>query len=463
MIFSIVSSLLGILSLSSPCFYPVGFIFLVPFFYFLYTEKRFWKLLAGTFVFRSILLVGTVYYTAEPLNWSTSILLFLGLAFFSWIVNRTFPTSRYARLIGIAILYCLFDIIEAKYSFLPTYLVTVGTVLGASPFVGLAKYGGVMTLELFVLASNTSILMVVLGIWPSIAGGQVRPSAWKRTLSVLVSFTLFFSGAFLLSGYFLRQNASVSSSYGRHLRVTAVSVKDVSPFGMQKFLANVADIPTDLLVLPEELFVKEGNDPYTGEEASMVIKNIHAKAAFVLGTFHIVRDGIHYNEAALFNAGGDILNRYDKNKLIILGEYWPYAWHPSLYDFLKDDPDVKNSAFFRPSNSYTAGGVNLMYLGQRNAGVPFGTLICLEAHYPDMIRTYKNLGAAFIVNPTSNRWISSGADLYGHLVGNLYAIESVQSGLPIVVSSINGFAGVLFPNGERATQWDGATTRDIAY
>lgn len=486
MIPAIISSLLGIAALSSSGLYGLGFVFLVPFFHFLDTERRFRKLLLGTLAFRLILLCGTVYYTVEPLNWITSILLFSCLAVVIRVFDAMFPRSRRVRPIVILISYCLFDIVEAKYSFLPTYLVTAGSVLGSSPFIGLAKYGGVVSLELFVLVSNALFLSAVRSVASSVrrrkaSVGSRRPGTFgfgdavsfvssvaasfdrKKALFPLVGFTAVFLSAFVLSRYFLRQNSDLSASRGHHMSVTAVSVRDTSPYGLQKLSAGVAAVRTDLLVLPEELFVNPGNAPFTPEEASGIIGGLHAKASFIIGTFHLVRDGKNHNTALLFDGNGKIMGRYDKNRLVVLGEYWPYDWHPSIYDFLKDDPEMGNYAIFNPSNSYEAGVPEMMRLEKDGTDVPFGTLICLEAHYPDMIRAYGDLGARFIVNPVSNRWISSGTDLYDRLIGNLYAVESVQSGLPIVVSGVDGFAGVLFPDGTRATVDEGMTTRDMAY
>jgi apolipoprotein N-acyltransferase len=442
----ILSSFLGIVAFLPLNLYFFGFIFLVPFFYFLYTENRFWKLFLGAFVFRAVLGIGTVYYTLEPLLWITTILIFSSLALAIFVLNKIFTKysySSYAKIIYIPLIYVVFDILEAKYSFMPTYIITAGNTLGASPFVGLAKYGGLLSLEFFVILVNVFFLLILLNL-------KFLKENKNKFSIVLIGLCIFFFSTYALSGYFLKQNSKILVSAENHLNITAVALRNnFSLYNLSQLTFDLSKIETDLLVLPEELFVQLGNKPFTPEEASGVIKNLNVKAKYIVGTFHLIRDRGNYDTAILFDNQGGIISQYDKNKLIILGEYWPFAYHPSFYDFFKNDPVMKDYALFNSANSYTAGAPKIMQIENSKENMLFATLICLEAHYPDLVEKYRANGAKFIINPLSNRWVSIGSDHFGYLTGNLYNVESVQSGLPIIVSGINSFAGVFSPNGER--------------
>jgi len=74
----------GVLAIIAFLPFKFSFVFaffcLVPFFIFWEKENGFWRLLLGTFIFRLILLSGTVYYTFEPITWILSLLIFCGLA-----------------------------------------------------------------------------------------------------------------------------------------------------------------------------------------------------------------------------------------------------------------------------------------------------------------------------------------------------------------------------------------------
>lgn len=446
MIFIILSSFLGIAAFLPLNLYFFGFIFLAPSFYFLYKENSFWKLFLGAFVFRAVLGIGTVYYTLEPLLWITTILIFSSLALVIFILNKIFakyPYYSYAKIIYIPLAYFVFDILEAKYSFMPTYIITAGNTLGTSPFVGLAKYGGLLSLEFFVILINVFFFLILLNL-------KFFKENKNKFFLALLGLCVFFFSAYLLSGYFLKQNSKILASAENHLKITAVALREnFSPFILNELMKNLSNIETDLLVLPEELFVKIENNPFSPEEAAEIIKNFNAQAKYIVGTFHLLKDGKNYDTAMLFDRQGEILNQYDKNKLIILGEYWPFVWHPSFYDSFKNDPTGKNYAVFNPANNYTAGIPKIMQIENNQREIPFATLICLEAHYPNLIEKYRENGAKFIINSLSNRWVSIGSDHFSYLTGNLYSIESIQAGLPIIVSGINSFAGVFFPNGTR--------------
>ncbi|MDP2652372.1 MAG: hypothetical protein Q8O94_04505, partial [bacterium] len=82
--------------------------------------------------------------------------------------------------------------------------------------------------------------------------------------------------------------------------------------------------------------------------------------------------------------------------------------------------------------------------------VLFAALICLEIHYPFDLQEYRANGARFIVNPSSNRWISAGLGLahFLSLADNVKKIESVALQLPIISSGVNDFAGITLPDGQ---------------
>lgn len=446
---AIAAALFGIVALSPSNFYFVGFVFLVPFFYFLHKEKSFWKLVLGTFVFRLFFAIGSAYYTMEPLVWTASMCIFLGLPVVIFLLKISLGKLHNASMIYVPLAYLVFDLLQARYSYLPTYIITAGNIFGKSPFVGLAKYGGLFSLEFFVVVVNAFLLWVMINRRTFLARK-------KNAVLFVLSFIVLMLGAYFLSERNLGKNLEKILSYQNELKITTVSVENnFSIETLDDVMRRLSAVESDLIVLPEEMFTKTGNDPFRREEISDIIKKYGFKSSYVAGTFHVKADGNRYNEFLIMDNKGDIFSRYDKNRLAIMGEYWPYAWHPSFYDFLKNDPVMKNYAIFNKNNSYKSGDFNLLGIRRKNQEIKFGALICLEGHYEDMIARYGESGAKFIVNPTSNRWISLGSRQYDHLVGNLYAIESVQSGLPIVVSAINGFAGVIFPDSDlQIGTWD---------
>ena len=58
------------------------------------------------------------------------------------------------------------------------------------------------------------------------------------------------------------------------------------------------------------------------------------------------------------------------------------------------------------------------------------------------------MGAKFIINPTSNRWLDLGTKHFLYLADNLKKIESVWLKIPIISSGVKDYAGVILPNGK---------------
>jgi apolipoprotein N-acyltransferase len=339
----------------------------------------------------------------------------------------------------------LFDFLEARYAFLPTYIITAGNILGSSPFVALAKFGGIVTLEIFVILINAILLLIALH-W--------KPLFKKRSnlMMIVIFFLLLISGTKFLSDYFLKINSIRQAQSKSVIEVATVSLRgDFSAKLLNKFENDLKNVDADLLILPEDLFVKPENEGFKVEEASEEIAALDLKIPYIAGTFHLFKNGKNYNTTILFENNGKIIGQYDKNKLTILGEYWPFNWQPSFYNFLKKDPVIRNYAIFNPSNSYQKGEPELLNLKQFGNEISFGSLICLESHYSAMINHDRKLGAKFIISPTSNRWLAIGSGHYDYLVGNIFRIESIDSQLPILISNINGFGGVFYPNGTKQT------------
>lgn len=453
----LISAAIGIAALLPFNLYFLSFVFLVPFFYFLHEEHRFWKLLLGVIIFRLVFMLGTVYYTLEPLVWLSSLAIFSLLAVIVFISGKLLGGYPWAKVFFIFLGYLVADMLAAKYTLLPTYIMTAGNILGSSPFVGLAKYGGLVSLEICALLVNAFLT------WFFLNRGRLLEIK-KETSIALAGLVVFFLGAYGLSRYFLMQSSTELASKKNHLRITAVSIKNnFSQTDLQRLVADLGKIQTDLIVLPEELFTKPENEPFSPEEAASIMGDFNAEAGYIIGTFHTLKQGKNYNTAILADNGGEIIDQYDKNKLTILGEYWPFTWRPSIYDSLKNDPTTKNYAIVDPVGAYESGRSKVMRLKLGDVEVTFGALICLEGHHFDMLADRLNKGAKFIVSPNSNRWIAIGSNHFDYLIGNLYNTESIQSGLPMIVSSVNGFAGVFYPDSTRQiVKQDGLEKYSIA-
>ncbi len=447
----------GILAIIAFLPFKFSFIFaffcLVPFFIFLEKESRFWRLLLGTFIFRLILLSGTVYYTLEPITWILSLLIFCGLALTIFLIKKV-KMPNWTFFTALTAIWTIWDLMEANFSFLPTYIVTLGNALGSSPFSGLASIGGLTTLILFAVAINSFIAI-------SLKRSEVgRNHLVMSTPIALLILFIILADAFAISKIQLQKNAADYGNLKNSLKFVAVSVDksfDITQFNqLENELKNKS---VDLIVLPEDILNNTVKTNFYQNLAKELKMNIAT-------TLTVQAENGRYNSTILLSKDGEISGVYNKNRLTFIGEYWPFGnWRPSIFEWLrKRNSQYDDYAIFNPQNPYFKGEKKILELKTENGDiVNFVSLICLEINYPADLKAYKKMGAKFIINPASNRWIDGlGENHFLYLTGNLKKIESIWLKIPIISAGVNDIAGITTPDGKTA-QKKGVFEGEIKY
>ncbi|MCX6812979.1 MAG: hypothetical protein NTV77_00585 [Candidatus Azambacteria bacterium] len=437
----ILSAILGILAFLPVNFYWIGFFFLVPLFIFFIREKKFWRLIIGASVFKLIFALGTVYFTLEPITWLFSILIFLGLPVSVFIVKKfsqRLPAANYILIFTLSLLWTFFDHLEARYSLLPTYIITAGNVFGSSPFLGLVAVGGLIFLTFFAALIN---------VWLAVLISKIKNLPPKLITANSLAMILMIIIAWQISNFRLNENARDYNNLKNSLSVAFVSVNEKFNFSQADELKkDLASTRTDLIIFPEDTFSDFG-----GARSLDFYKNLSKELKTnLLATFDTEQNGKRYNSTILFNGNGEVTGVYNKNHLTFMGEYWPFGnWHPSFYDWLrKNNPEFENYAIFNPQNAYAQGKKKILSINRNRSIINFASLICLEIHYPSDLKEYAKNGAQFIINPTSNRWLSLGTEHFLYLSNNLRKIEAVWLKIPIISSGVKDFAGVITPDGK---------------
>jgi apolipoprotein N-acyltransferase len=100
----------------------------------------------------------------------------------------------------------------------------------------------------------------------------------------------------------------------------------------------------------------------------------------------------YYNSAYLFSPTGELLDTYDKIRLLPFAEYRPFGMQ-SLASRNSDYPE-----------EFTAGSRATIFSIAR---ARFGVMICFEATYPTYARRLTRNGAQFLVNISNDVWLSS--------------------------------------------------------
>ena len=110
-------------------------------------------------------------------------------------------------------------------------------------------------------------------------------------------------------------------------------------------------------------------------------------------------------------------------------------------------PAIHNSSFIadNPTGLFTAGGSTPTVYSVRGAAV--GSVICGEGQLPYAYWSRAAQGDQFIVYTGSTSWLPLLRGLYEGLSLHLRRLESLNTGLPIVISASGERPSVIYPDG----------------
>ncbi|MGH2676951.1 MAG: apolipoprotein N-acyltransferase, partial [Actinomycetota bacterium] len=150
---------------------------------------------------------------------------------------------------------------------------------------------------------------------------------------------------------------------------------------------GLAGDPPDLAVWPENALDRDPTrDPVLGPEVTSAIRTVGAPT--LVGAITETTDGRLLNEDLLYDANGQVVDRYAKNHLLPFGEFVPFRdaldWIPDINRVRTDlSPGTDPGRFEIPAGRF--------------AGV-----ICFENAFPDLVRDYVTEDTAFLVVSTNN-------------------------------------------------------------
>ena len=139
----------------------------------------------------------------------------------------------------------------------------------------------------------------------------------------------------------------------------------------------------------------------------------------------------YHNSAFFINPGQDIAGRYDKLHLVPYGEYVPLA---QFFPFIQKM--VEGIGDFSPGQSLSMASL---------PGCIFGTVICYEIIFPDLVRQFARGGAQFIINITNDAWFGTTSAPYQHLA--MTALRAVETRRYIARCANTGISAVIAPTG----------------
>jgi apolipoprotein N-acyltransferase len=142
------------------------------------------------------------------------------------------------------------------------------------------------------------------------------------------------------------------------------------------------------------------------------------------------------NNGVLIDSSGEPARTYSKINLVPFGEWFPYEKAPLI------GKPVKNLAGSYGGSSFVPGKVPELF--QVN-GYRFAPLICYEGIFYRLCRTYRRMGADFLVNISNDGWSHTYRGHMQHFSALVF--RSVENGLWSVRAGNTGFTAVIDPYG----------------
>ncbi len=132
-----------------------------------------------------------------------------------------------------------------------------------------------------------------------------------------------------------------------------------------------------------------------------------------------------YNAAFLFDPNQNEIQRYDKIQLVPFGERVPYqgmlGWFKRLLDRLE-----MGEGDFSPGKAVRVFSFRKRFEADSLVrDVRFGTVICFESVFPDLVRKFVARGAEFLIVITNDGWFGRTSGPYQHAQAAVFrAIEN---------------------------------------
>ena len=194
------------------------------------------------------------------------------------------------------------------------------------------------------------------------------------------------------------------------------------------------DYPDALAVDIEEYTVAERNAPQRGTTVPLLLGAITGDHVDMEDLSSLAN--VKYNSAILVDSDGSVAGIYDKQFLLMFGEYIPFGDRfPVLYDWVPE------------AGRFTPGGdpEPLTWDGHR-----LGVLICYEDILPEYTRKAASRGVDILLNLTNDAWFGKTAEPAQHFA--LATLRAVEHRRWLVRSTSTGISGAVDPVGREVVR-----------
>ncbi len=312
-------------------------------------------------------------------------------------------------------------------------------LLGASqfqmlPVIQIASIAGVYGVSFLVVWFSVSLVCAALSL-------VVRPAMQKLWLGDLLMPFLVLMG---VVGFGIKRIGQPQPA-GRTVSVALVqpsipqtliwdSTENTNRFKQLLRLSELAlATKPDVLIWPEAAVPNMLRyEPDTYEAITNIVRSHHVW--MILGADDAVpRPGLgvrkefdFYNSGFLVSPEGELVTTYRKRKLVIFGEYVPFArWMPFL-------------RYLTPIGGEFTPGDQPVSFSLPELNVKTSVLICFEDSFPYLSRECAEADTDFLVNLTNDGWFGESSAQWQHAASAVF--RALENGLPLVRCANNGLS-----------------------
>jgi len=291
----------------------------------------------------------------------------------------------------------------------------------------LASLGGIYSVSFFVLLANLVFFLFFHG-------------NHKKDVQNLFLFLLLL-GAVLLFGW-SRMETSKPRSFFR-ISVLQGNIPQLLKWDASykeeilKIYLNLTELAsydhTQLIVWPEAAYPGFFNREPEAERIKDLVRKI--QTPLLVGSPHEA-EAVFYNSVYLLSPAGEIVQRYDKIRLVPFGEYVPWK---RIFGFLERYAYALGVSDFSPGHEFT-----VFKMGEE--GPKFSVLICFEDIFPSLARKFVDRGAGFLTVITNDAWFGHSSAPYQHLQASIF--RAIENGVFIVRAANTGVSGFINSRGQ---------------
>jgi apolipoprotein N-acyltransferase len=307
------------------------------------------------------------------------------------------------------------------------------------PVLQLAEFGGVPLISLLMVLVNGGVVLTVLRYVREGARGIRRPH--YEIMTVLLVLACGFS-----FGMMRLMNPHRRAAESVQVALVQPSIPQVEKWTAQhdqkiyerlktlsQYAAQVSGL--DLIIWPETALPDFALNSVRSLE--VIRETVSDGVPLLAGSMEVswaAEEARYFNSALLFDTSGACVEKYDKQHLVLFGEYVPLA---ERLPFLKALTPIQSS--------FTAGTDAVQFRLPNKAHLPFSVLICFEDTLAPLARSAVRDGARWLVNLTNDAWFDPSAESRQHLAHSVF--RAVENRVPLVRSANTGISAVIDADG----------------